>query len=546
MADVIAAGKVTGKDFTNKLQQLTEELRLSIEAEVSAFATGERDQAVRVATAANDFAFFCATYFPHYFTYEASSSQRDLMAEAQEISDLVEGAASANAMPRGEGKSTIVSMAWIIWLDVTGRQRYGLLCMDTYEQAALQLAASKVEYESNPRLRMDYPEHTGQGRVWRENTIVTASGFKVDALGAGQKVRGRRHGPHRPGFVILDDLENDENVVKPEQRDKLERWIDRAVMKCGSPDGSLIVMYLGTVLHYDSALKRKLDNKLWRGIRCQSIISWPDDMALWDTWEELLLNDGDKAAELFYRANRKQMERGAQVSWPQARPLLQLMTTRARDGHGSFDAEHQNDPVSREGATFPDLVFWVQELSNWIYIGACDPSLGKKGQGRDPSAILVGGYDRLNGILDLVEADIVKRVPSKIIADIIKYQRLYNCVRWGFEVVQFQEYLRQQLIERSIAEGCPVAAAPIQQTTDKGLRIEGIEPFVSNGNIRLHPRLKTLISQMRHHPKADHDDGPDALEMLWRVATSMLGLGGGITLPGRRRAPVHQPGQLPY
>ncbi|MEI3478173.1 MAG: hypothetical protein V8Q84_02670 [Bilophila sp.] len=25
---------------------------------------------------------------------------------------------------------------------------------------------------------------------------------------------------------------------------------------------------------------------------------------------------------------------------------------------------------------------------------------------------------------------------------------------------------------------------------------------------------------MRHFPRADHDDGPDALEMLWRLATS--------------------------
>jgi len=542
---LLADARISNKDFATRVAELTDSLRLSIEAGVSEFPTGQQDQTERRDRVQQDFGYFCRTYFPHYFTFEPSASQHDLISEAEEISDLKQGAASANAMPRGEGKSTIISMAWIIWLDVTGRKHYGLLVMDTYDQAALQLTAAKVEYESNPRLRMDYPEHAGQGRVWRENTIITTSGHKVDALGAGQKVRGRRHGPYRPDYVILDDLENDENVAKPEQRDKLERWIDRAVMKCGGPDGRLVVLYLGTVLHYDSVLKRKLDNPLWRGIRRQSIILWPHDMALWDDWEELLLNNGPAAADLFYRANEKQMLKGSRVSWPAARPLLQLMTIRARDGHAAFDSEHQNDPVSREGATFPELVFWIHELSNWIYVGACDPSLGKKGQGRDPSAILVGGWDRLNGILDLVEADIAKRVPSKIIADIIKYQQIYGCVRWGFETVQFQEYLRQQLIERSVLAGCPVPAAPISQSTDKTLRIESIEPYVSNGNIRLHPRHKTMLSQMRHHPKADHDDGPDCLEMLWRVATSMASLGGGIAL-GRRRTPLHQPGQMPY
>ncbi|EMW8282685.1 hypothetical protein AADT38_RS27335, partial [Escherichia coli] len=29
-----------------------------------------------------------------------------------------------------------------------------------------------------------------------------------------------------------------------------------------------------------------------------------------------------------------------------------------------------------------------------------------------------------------------------------------------------------------------------------------------------------LIDQLRHYPKADHDDGPDCLHMLWTLAVS--------------------------
>ncbi|EFA28507.1 conserved hypothetical protein [Haemophilus influenzae HK1212] len=45
-------------------------------------------------------------------------------------------------------------------------------------------------------------------------------------------------------------------------------------------------------------------------------------------------------------------------------------------------------------------------------------------------------------------------------------------------------------------------------------------PIVIQANpiILLHSSQATLISQLRHFPKADHDDGPDALEMLWRNA----------------------------
>ena len=56
--------------------------------------------------------------------------------------------------------------------------------------------------------------------------------------------------------------------------------------------------------------------------------------------------------------------------------------------------------------------------------------------------------------------------------------------------------------------------------TDKLLRIESLQPHMANGLIRLHPSQTTLIDQLRHFPKADHDDGPDALQMLWVAATS--------------------------
>jgi hypothetical protein len=43
---------------------------------------------------------------------------------------------------------------------------------------------------------------------------------------------------------------------------------------------------------------------------------------------------------------------------------------------------------------------------------------------------------------------------------------------------------------------------------------------VFNGLIRLHPSQTTLIEQLRHFPKADHDDGPDGLHMLWALCNS--------------------------
>jgi hypothetical protein len=82
-------------------------------------------------------------------------------------------------------------------------------------------------------------------------------------------------------------------------------------------------------------------------------------------------------------------------------------------------------------------------------------------------------------------------------------------------------------VKRSAQRGIPVPARPNTPGDDKILRIEALQPHMANGLIRLHPSQSTLIDQLRHFPKADHDDGPDALEILWKAALTLRGGGQG-------------------
>jgi predicted phage terminase large subunit-like protein len=201
------------------------------------------------------------------------------------------------------------------------------------------------------------------------------------------------------------------------------------------------------------------------------------------------------------------------------------MKIRARDGHSTFDSEYQNDPVAGDGAPFAGdgvIQYWVQSppLHECVFVGACDPSLGKAGASRDPSALLVGRYHRPTGVLDVVVAHIKKRLPDKIIEDVIALQAQWQCGLWVVETVQFQEFLKTELVKRSAARGTPVPARGVTPHADKTLRIESLQPHMANGLIRVHASQGTLIEQLRHFPKADHDDGPDALHMLWMAATT--------------------------
>ena len=512
---------LSAKQAAQDLAAFAAQLRQRIEAEVSGFSPDPAERQKRIDRQAKDFRFFTRTYFPHYIRSEHESEMhRHMFQRLPEITFSDKSETDAVAAPRGEAKSTLVTQMWSLWLIVNGYKHFGVIVMDSIDQAYPMLEAIKAELEFNPRLAMDFPEACGGGRVWQAGTIVTANDVKVQVAGSGKKLRGLRHGPYRPDFAVLDDIENDEQVRNPDQRDKLESWLKKTILPLGGPGAKFDVVYIGTILHYDSVLNRVLNNKLWRTARFKAVIQWPDNMALWDRWEELLLNDGEAVADVFYASHESEMLAGSQVSWA-ARPLPVLMKIRARDGHDTFDSEYQNDPVAGDNAPFAICIqFWVNRLSSWIFYGAIDPSLGKSGAGRDPSAILVGGFNRETMVLDVVEALIKKRLPDKIISDAIALQRQYRCLLWIVETVQFQAFLHSELIKRAAAEGIPFPSRGVTPIADKVLRIESIQPYCVNGQIRLHPSQTTLIDQLRHFPKADHDDGPDALQMLWSAAVS--------------------------
>ncbi|MBS3021396.1 hypothetical protein DJFAAGMI_04168 [Comamonas sp. PE63] len=517
------------KDFLAGLTALADDLRKQIDANLDGWDTNPAAIAERrrkVCDPVNGYEYWDRNYFPHYGRAEPSELHKYLYKRLPEIVNTAAGQRDAIAAPRGEAKSTKISMSFVSWCLVTGAKWYAIIVMDAFEQAAEMLEAIKAELEANPRIANDFPEACGQGRVWRAGVIVTANGRKVEAFGSSKKIRGRRHGAHRPDLAICDDIENDENVNTPAQRDKLQAFVTKSVLSLGPPDDSMDAILVGTVLHYDSVLARFLKNPLWNRKVFKAIIQWPERMDLWEQFEGFLLNadtpqEGEAAAMALYREHQAEMEKGSKVSWPALRPLVKLMIRRAREGHSAFDSEQQNDPTAGEDAPFANSIrFWVNRLAEWVFYGACDPSLGRAGNSRDPSAIGVGGYNRETGIMDVVEAAIRKRVPDRIISDVIEMQREYCCVVWGFESVQFQEFLRTELVKRSAQQGIPVPARPLLPISDKLLRIESLQPHMHNGLIRVHSSQTTLIDQFRHFPKADHDDGPDMVQMLYMLAVT--------------------------
>lgn len=507
-----------------QLNKEIEALREIVQAEATPLPGGAGESRSRVGRAAHDFEFFAKTYFPHYLSKPSSKFHKYQYDRLQTLVLQAHGTGTgdrqADAAPRGNAKSTNCTLILPLWCAAFKYRLFHLLVSETAAQGEDFLSFIKVELESNERLKQDYPDLCGEGPVWRAMNIITANGVRIKAAGAGQKLRGLRHGARRPDLVIGDDLENDENVVSPDQRAKLEKWFFRALTKVGKKYTVYIV--IGTILHYDSLLSALLKKPGWKGKKFQSVISWSKSR-LWDAWEAIFSDitvgkeEAESRADAFFEANRQEMLAGTEVLWPEEEDYYYLMKMRVSEGAAHFDSEKQNEPINPDECLFKaeEFVYWEDgdvDLDGYPVYAAVDPSLGKRSKKHDPSAIITGRYR--HGIIWLEIADIEKRHPDRIIEDVLLYHEKQPIQKAGVEVVQFQQFFKDTLEKIAHERNLTLNIEEVQQTQDKVLRIQSLQPWIKNGWIRFKKNMATLVDQLSKFPMADHDDGPDALEIL--------------------------------
>ena len=148
----------SSKEFLDGLAALADGLRRQIDAnldgwDVSPEAIAERRR--KVFDPVTGYEYWDRNYFPHYGTAEPSALHQYLYKRLPEMVNAPSGQRDALAAPRGEAKSTKVSMSFVLWCVVTGIKWYPVIIMDAFEQAAEMLEAIKAELEANPRLAGD-------------------------------------------------------------------------------------------------------------------------------------------------------------------------------------------------------------------------------------------------------------------------------------------------------------------------------------------------------------------------------------------------------
>ena len=221
--------------------------------------------------------------------------------------------------------------------------------------------------------------------------------FRILAKGAGQKMRGLKWKGRRPGLILCDDLEEDEQVESSDRRVKFRKWFNRALLPCRRRGGRVRVH--GTILHEDALLARLQRNSQWK---CQ-----------------------------FYKAH-EDFDDFSNILWPEQFPVERLRAIRQNyidDGDApGYSQEYLNNPLDA-GVAYLQSDWFVpmkpeDHEVNKLVCAAADWAISKADKANRTS-LTVGGMDSRN-LLHFIGQTVGRWDSLEIIEEVFLVQRLWN------------------------------------------------------------------------------------------------------------------------
>lgn len=462
------------------------------------------------------------------------------------------GALNVYEVHREGAKSTVASLGIALAALGLRLKNYVWIVQETAPQAKQSMDAILSETENNPRVRADFPHLVpllgkhNRPVADRDDDVIFASGQRLQALGAGQKVRGRRHRQHRPDLAIIDDLENDETVLTRYQRDKLDNWLSSALMGALAKGADLHM--LGTPLHSDAVLRRVQKRARARVVKYPAARDWQQCGCYQGPFVDRQPPEWGYGTEGCPTCGG--LGYTGEPTWPAWWPMRRLADKREDVGSTPFSREYLLIVTDESRKRFPKR--WMQHGERpaptategvFCRIGV-DPAIGQKRE-NDRSAVVVTlrkrGERRRH--VDRVWADRVRgsKLKEQVVSIYSYYRELgYNPVV-VFEKVQAQAWGAEALEDEGVAVK-PVLPSDLGGG-DKLVRAEAASVHYEEGRVTHNPDLRDsdFENELDEFPDGEHDDYVDALVYaIWALGEgdSAAGVAQVVDHSPQRQAPV--------
>jgi predicted phage terminase large subunit-like protein len=416
----------------------------------------------------------------------------------------------AIAAPRGHGKSTAVTYAYLLAEVLFRKSRYVLIVSDSFSQAGLFLGDVIKELRDNEDIHglfggLEFIKSTEDDIICKFDDGYT---FRIQAKGSEQKLRGLKWLNKRPDLIICDDMESDEQVLNKERREKFRRWFYSALIPCLSVSGKIRIV--GTILHLDALLERLMPESQLASLGSKGLKHL--------VTEDLKQYTGYKTpwTSIKYRAHTDDFNK---ILWParwDKQALIERRNQYVMQGLAdAYSQEMLNIPLDDANGFFKKNDFAPlkdeDRKKNLNYYIAADLAISQR-QHSDYSVFAVAGMDDeqrlqcVNIIRDRMDA-------MQIVDTILALQRTYKPELFGIEAGTIQKSIGPYLNEAMLKSDVFVNLVLLKPSGDKLSRARSMQARMRAGAVKFDKNsdwYQTFEDELMRFPRDRHDDQVDA------------------------------------
>lgn len=376
-----------------------------------------------------------------------------------------------------EGAKSTVAEEGIGLLAGMDVEPFILIVGANYDRAVDRLTAIKHQIETNEIYVSIFGDQ--RAAVWNEGEVVLANGVKIQALGAGMKFRGVKHNNNRPSFVLIDDLEDEDNTNTPEKRQRLSRWVSRVLLPACRRARKRVV---GTPIDPNCWLETMRKVSGWRTRVFPIVIPATVDPQSWERsqWPDRYPLD-------YIRKIRDEYERNGDLQG-----FVQEYLCRSEDEALKPFKESHIIPAPIAPSWAPSLVI-------------CDPARTSNA-GRSART----GYSVCSWIgakLYIRYAAGGYHQPNEIINELFKLDDIYKPTWVGVEKDGLEDFLMQPLRTKQTERGIILPLWPLNAPRDKNKTafIKGLHPFFEARDILMCGEFPELRQEILNFPTGLND-----------------------------------------
>jgi len=437
----------------------------------------------------------------------------------------------AIAAPRGLGKTTLAKLR-VIKAILFRETNFIIYLSNSASSAEMQTESIKRMIQQSELIRTMFGDIKFSKDGWKDSfskqSWVAYGDVFVLPRGAGQQVRGLNWMGHRPGLIVIDDLESTELVRSDEQREKLALWFFSDLMKTESKFGDPAeFLYIDTVKHEDSLLQNLIDAEDWLNVDTPTgVLSICDENhntydPNYMTTEEIKKSYAEHKAlgktDLFYMEYMNiPISKEDAIFKEEYFKYFEEMGDHLRVPNDLLGVREVNGTqnVNGTGKRSPYEKIWVKDL---ITIVLVDPARTVKLQSAE-SAVVTVSVSRSGGKIFVRDVFAEKVRPDELYEAIFKTVLLHNAMILAVEVTGLHEFISQPLQNQMRVRGIYPKYIELNAKGDKDARIATLAPNYRLGYMYHNKSNCTALEgQLEWHPKSKRKDIIDALAYINKV-----------------------------